>query len=387
MTESAASEAKHRRIHGGSVSAHGGVVLDVSTCIDAFGILEPVAQALDEVNARRAYASYPDPCSVVSRKVLAAVCECDPSMVDVGPGAAEILWSVVRMFATDVQARGAGGLSALTWEPCFSEFAYAVRAVGGSVSEQRFASDAPVEAQLQALSRAIARERPNVVYACAPTSPRGQWVPATMLVQLTEEHRSTHFVLDQSYLSLSQHVGDLALRFPSNVICVRSLTKELATPGVRVGYALMQPLWRERLQAQRPTWVMGAHAQALIDAYPRCQPLLRQRAILLRRHTVELARQIRALGLRAELEDTHYFAVRHLDASKLAATLAARERVLVRDCTSFGMPDAFRVSAHPKQQRLIRALQAVLVPTLGCSPAGTIAPLQHGIVPDVDAVP
>lgn len=348
------------RMHGGSApdELHA-EYLDLSTCIDGFGVLEPVAAALRRIDESEAYTRYPEQSNRVVRGGLAQLFRCEVAELDVGPGAAEILWSLVRTVAADCVGGRRRPLRALTWEPCFSEFAHAVQAVGGTTSKQHWHEGESVASALQLLSHAIDKHSPQLVYICAPTSPRGQWVPAALLEQLTRAHGETTFVIDQSYLSLSTHAEERHVAFPPNAVRVRSLTKELCTPGVRVGCAIMAPELRRRLQMQRPAWTLGAHAQAVAEVYPHCQALLVKRAGLLRRHALELAAQVNQLGLNAQMQDTHYFLVKHAHAERIVRELWTRERVHVRDCASFGLPTAFRVVAHPQQTRLIQALKRI----------------------------
>ena len=52
------------------------------------------------------------------------------------------------------------------------------------------------------------------------------------------------------------------------MIVVRSLTKALAIPGLRAGYALAAPPLAERLRAVRPPWSANALALAALRPPP-----------------------------------------------------------------------------------------------------------------------
>lgn len=362
------------RIHGGvpadaaaRASDANAVGVDFSTCVDAFGLFEPVEQALRDVEQSRAYTGYPDPESRLARRRLAALLDVEPDAIDVGPGAAEQIWTLVRACLRL-------GERALAWVPCFSEFAHAVAALGGQLSEHRW-GDGALDQELAAFDAAVAQTRPKLVYLCAPTCPRGQWVPAALLRAVIAEHPATTFIVDQSYLGLSRHAAERNVYLGDNAVRLRSVTKELGLPGVRVGYALMAPVLRRRLQSERPHWALGTHAQAVLEVYDQCQPALAARRSLLLGRAAQLVADLSALGLRAELRDTHYFvvvtdaspprSVRSHPADGLGGaaevTRQLRERaVFVRDCASFGLSGHVRVVAHPEQARLIAAWADIL---------------------------
>lgn len=347
--------------------------LDLSTCVDAFGSLEPVRQALRHVEQTQAYRCYPDPQSRRARETVARVVGVAPDCIDVAPGAAEAIWTLVR-------ALTGPGDRAVVDAPCFSEFEHAARAHGVSVSSapqlsvRRFELTTTLDAatRLECLSDAVSQARPKLVYLCAPSCPRGEWIPAAELQRLVAKHPAVHFVIDQSYLGMSAHAAERFARFPENAILLRSVTKELGLPGVRVGYALLAPALRERLQAHRPCWPLGAHAQAVLEVYDACQPALEQRRSLLLLRARELASALSLLGLRAELRDTHYLTIdlgvgpraappRETPSSQVGRGaeftrwLWREAHIAVRDCASFGLPDHVRVVAHPEQERLVAA--------------------------------
>src|SRR5690606_38822365 len=90
-------------------------LIDLSTCVDAFGVLPRVEQALREVDANETYRHYPDPQSRRARGRIAEFAGVSVDCVDVAPGAAESIWTLTRtvLRPNDV---------ALVWKPCFSEF-------------------------------------------------------------------------------------------------------------------------------------------------------------------------------------------------------------------------------------------------------------------------
>jgi histidinol-phosphate/aromatic aminotransferase/cobyric acid decarboxylase-like protein len=143
-------------------------------------------------------------------------------------------------------------------------------------------------------------------------------------------------------------------------LVVGSLTKLLACPGLRVGYALC-PTGdvAARLRAAQPAWaVNGLVAEGLADLLaPVDLPSWRDATAALRARLAALLRG-------------HGMAVREGVGSWVLVDGAAglRDRLLpagvvVRDCTSFGMPGTVRI-AVPPEAGLLRLAGALASPPL-----------------------
>ena len=134
-------------------------------------------------------------------------------------------------------------------------------------------------------------------------------------------------------------------------LVVGSLTKVLACPGLRLGYVLADDV--DRFRRRQPEWsVNGLAVAALPDLLQRVDLPGWARAVTSLR--AELVAVLRAAGLEPEPSDANYVLVR---APGLRTRLAAHG-VLVRDCTSFGLPDHVRV-AVPDDTGLARLEEAL----------------------------
>jgi histidinol-phosphate/aromatic aminotransferase/cobyric acid decarboxylase-like protein len=141
---------------------------------------------------------------------------------------------------------------------------------------------------------------------------------------------------------------------------VGSLTKTFACPGLRLGYVLVEdPADLARIRRHQPHWSTSALSLAVLP------DLLEQADLPTWATQIGDARQ----GLVALLRD-HDLEVAHgvapwvlVDRPRLREALAPHG-VLVRDCTSFGMPGVARIAVpHPDLlPRLDRALAHALDP-------------------------
>jgi len=155
--------------------------------------------------------------------------------------------------------------------------------------------------------------------------------------------------------------------YPANVVCVRSLTKDHALAGLRVGYLVADAALVARLEALRPPWTASGPAQAAAIATLAHEGFVatsRTRMLADRDHLVTA---LAARGLHP-VPSVVPFALLALppaaDATSLRARLLERHHLLVRDGTSFGLPHHVRLAARPSPDvdRLLSALTRELSP-------------------------
>jgi histidinol-phosphate/aromatic aminotransferase/cobyric acid decarboxylase-like protein len=147
-------------------------------------------------------------------------------------------------------------------------------------------------------------------------------------------------------------------RGDGDAVVVGSLTKLFACPGLRLGYAVTpDPDEAERLRRRRPEWgVDGLAAAALPDLLERAD--LAAWADQIAKLRAELVDLLTRQGFAVEPSDAPWVLARH--AAGLRSRLAPLG-VLVRDCTSFGLPDAARIAVPDAAglDRLAPALTAL----------------------------
>lgn len=129
----------------------------------------------------------------------------------------------------------------------------------------------------------------------------------------------------------------------NHLVVLRSLTKAWGLAGLRLGYALADVNLADPLRAGKPPWNVNACAQAagvatLDDPQRHADALT-----LLRDGQAQLTAGLRSAGWNVLPSAAGFFLIEVGDAA------AARRRLLyhgclVRDCTSFGLPEHVRVS-------------------------------------------
>ncbi|HEU4734838.1 MAG TPA: aminotransferase class I/II-fold pyridoxal phosphate-dependent enzyme, partial [Kofleriaceae bacterium] len=255
------------RVHGGLPHAElralglgAGEVLDLSASCNPYGPCARVVEAIRAAPIDR----YPDPAATAAREALAGALGVAPGQIALGNGAAELLWTLASLLVRP-------GAGVVVVEPAFCELRIAAEHAGGQIHDWRARPDDGFAIDLSAVGRVVRDRAAAIAYLCAPGTPTGAAVPAAQVRALAEAHPATTFVLDQSFLSLSERFADATVAQPPNVACIRSLTKDFAIPGVRVGYVVAAPALIARIERARAAWTTSAAAQAAAIA-PRAAP-------------------------------------------------------------------------------------------------------------------
>jgi histidinol-phosphate/aromatic aminotransferase/cobyric acid decarboxylase-like protein/adenosyl cobinamide kinase/adenosyl cobinamide phosphate guanylyltransferase len=205
---------------------------------------EEVMKAIDAHTA-----AYPDEHAAVS--ALAKLHGRLPAEIVATNGATQALWLLPAGLRPNLAA---------CVHPGFTEGEAALRAHGIPVTRVLRDPDRDF-----ALDPATVPDGADLVLLGNPVSPSGTLDPAAVVLALRRPGRT--IVVDEAFMDLIPGQPDSLVRdSPADVIVVRSLTKSLSIPGLRVGYAVAAPALADRLRAVRPAWSVNALALAALTA-------------------------------------------------------------------------------------------------------------------------
>ncbi|MHB1526475.1 MAG: pyridoxal phosphate-dependent aminotransferase [Candidatus Dormibacteria bacterium] len=206
-----------------------------------------------------------------------------------------------------------------------------------------------------ALATALAR-RPAVCFICNPANPTGALLPKSRLHRLFEIHPETTFVVDEAFSDFAPSGASLLEGGlpPRNVVVVRSLTKALGLPGLRMGYLVGSAELAGALSGILPPWPLSSPALAAAVAGLQDRGHVESGAEVARRHLGLLAAALAGAGAKPFPSSANYLMA---CAPGMAAQLS-RHGVVVRDCASLGLPDHIRVAA-PRVDELDVVLAAI----------------------------
>ena len=143
-----------------------------------------------------------------------------------------------------------------------------------------------------------------------PASPSGTLDPLELVLALRRPGRVV--VVDEAFMDLVPgETASLVREALPDVIVVRSMTKSLAIPGLRAGYAVAPEPLADRLRAVRPPWSCNALALAALQAMAQRPEALDAAAARAQAERRDLERRLAQIpGLRTWPAAANYVLVR-----------------------------------------------------------------------------
>lgn len=225
-------------------------ILDFSTNINPLGPPPGLRKAL----VRGCISRYPDRSAVQLRAAIAEHLNVHPEQVLVGNGASQIIELVGLAYIRP-------GTRILILGPTYGEYERIARLMGGQVVWQWIHPKAEPP-KVEVLGNAWESARPHLVFLCNPNNPTGVWLDRERLFAQCRRRANTLFVMDESYIHFVEPHLTEREDIPENVVLIRSLTKDFALAGLRLGYAVASQAIVERLARCQPPWSINAMAQA-----------------------------------------------------------------------------------------------------------------------------
>ena len=297
-------------------------VIDFSVNTNPLGPAPSVLAAIADTDWTR----YPGDDEEPLRRSLAERAGVGVEQVVLGNGSAELLWLVA------LATLRAGERTAIVG-PTFGEYARAARVVDAEVEHVETPSEAS-DARL--------------LFLCNPNNPTGAYRQSSEITGLLDEAPDRLLVLDEAY------AGFVEERWPSepllqrgNLVILRSMTKDHALPGLRLGYALAAPEVGHALEAVRPPWSVNAGAlragRAALE--PAALAHVARGREVVRAGRRLLTDGLQALGYRVWLSRANFVLAEVGDGARLRRALLPHGLV-VRDCASFGLPSCVRIACR-----------------------------------------
>lgn len=311
--------------HGGT-DALGVPAHDFSTNRNACGPCPAAVAALQAAHV----AQYPDPHYTELRAQLAAFHGVEAGRIIVGGSSSELIHRFTQHAARS-------GASAITLPPHhYGDYAQAATVWG-----------------LALQPRGAARAANALQWACEPSSPLGQ---REEIWAQPQEADTGRWMLDCAYRPLWLE-GQAPPRQMDAVWQLWTPNKALGMTGVRAAYAVAPvhagPQELQKLRDLAPSWVVGAHGVAMLQAWvtAEVQQWLAGSLNTLRDWKAQQLALCARLGWQVvDGHQANYFVARlPLAADVMAPRLQALrgQGIKLRDCASFGLPGAVRLGVLP----------------------------------------
>ena len=324
-------------------------VLDFSANLNPFGPSPRVRDALAAVRLD----VYPDRRVTSLCHRIAKEWDIAPSRVLVGNGASELLWLVGL-------AALRSGDSVAILGPTYAEYER-IAAIRNACVANLDADEANGFRQDPATAAAsLERIRPRLAFVCNPGNPTGTVLAPEILTSWVQRFPETLFCVDEAYLGFVVGARSMIETPSENLIVVRSMTKDHALAGVRLGYAVASRSWIDALARVQPPWSVNAFAQAAGIAALDDPDHLRNTMTRLTDATHMFVAAFTRIGCEPIASATHFFLVDVGNGAEVRRILL-RRGILVRDCASFGLPAYIRIATRRPEEndRLVATLTEV----------------------------
>ncbi len=329
-----------------------GKLLDFSSNINPLGMSPLIREAASKADL----SAYPDRHCLELREAIAARLKVGIDNILFGNGSVQLIHLLARALLNP-------GQSCLIFAPTFGEYEEAVTLACGEAHYVRAEEADGFRWSIDAVLRAIKRSRPRLVFLCNPNNPTGVYLDRLEVQRICEAMGGDALlVLDDSYSSLADRPWyAIPLLNLGNVAILRSMTKEHALAGVRLGYMLAESSVISETARLQPAWSVNAVAQAAGLAALRDDEHVEAAREVIAASKAYLCHKLETLGLAVNPSAANFLLVRVGNGAKVRSALLKR-RIVVRDCTSFGLPEHIRIAVRrPEEcQRLIQSLREVL---------------------------
>ena len=351
-------------IEGLKICSHGGLnwaelrsmglnpeeIIDFSVCSNPFTPPPGVREILNTVAINR----YPDPEATELRQCLSEKLEVASDNILAGNGAVEL----IRLIALTYFRQGD---SVLILEPTFGEYEVACQIVGSEVLKQWERAEENFVPRMEETISLIRQHRPKGIFICNPNNPTGQYLSRQEIEMVLDACEDGVSILDEAYIAFvdeSWSSNDLIHR--GNVIIVRSMTKDYALAGLRLGYVMANQEIIDSLRRVNPPWSVNVMAQKAGVAALRDTDYLEWCKQKIRQAKQFLMGELYQIGFTVVPSRANFFLVKVANAKGFRAALL-KHGILVRDCTSFGLPEYVRIAPRtmPECQKLIATIQAL----------------------------
>jgi histidinol-phosphate/aromatic aminotransferase/cobyric acid decarboxylase-like protein len=297
-----------------------------AVCVNAYGPAPNVREAIISASID----AYPDARCLAACEAAAARWRRPVDEVACGAGTAELIHALTAALLRP-------GDRVVIPRPAFAEYGRAALLAGARVHR-------PFQGDILA---AIRTHRPRLAFIAAPTSPAGTPIPREALGTIADTcaEVDTLLVLDQAYDAFTfKPLGTPALPGHPAVLHLRSLTKDHALAGVRVGFAIGPASIIASINRVRVPWMVSAPAQAAAIAAltDEAEAHVCRTIALLRQSAAVLWSWCDDVGIERIQSDTHYGLLR-----------ARAPGIQVRDCTSFGLPGWIRVAVRTEPENAV----------------------------------
>lgn len=331
-------------------------ILDFSSNINPLGISKKALKGLRD-NLKN-IVRYPDSNSLRLREAIGRYHSINPENILVNNGATVLIHHIPMVLRPK---------RVLIPVPTFSEYESACKASGAKIKYIRLEEADGFRINETEIIKCL--DNVQLLFLCNPNNPTGQLLPRKGVLKIVEkaEKKGVTVVLDEAFIDYAERESLIkeALR-KKNLIVLRAFTKFFAMPGLRLGYLSANIALIKRLKGVMGPWPVNSLAQIAGEIVLKDRNYIQNSIRYIEKERGHLIKGISEIdGLTPFPSSTNFILIKiksnGLDAPKLHNILAKR-RILIRDCSNFGVGGKlFRIAVRKKEEnkRLLREMKKV----------------------------
>ncbi len=323
-------------------------IIDFSVNSNPYGPAPAVRQALESVPLDR----YPDQEALALRHSLSEHHLLSPESILVTNGTAELIWLIALTYLRPDDP-------VLIVEPTFGEYARAAALMGAELHTWQAQPENKFAFQVDEIEQRLQENDCHLVFICNPNNPTGQALSPSTIREWAKQHPDTLFVVDEAYIAFAAELASVVDRKQANLLVMRSMTKDYALAGLRLGYAVAHANVIQALSKARPPWSVNALAQAGGIAVLENQTYYQDCWQQSRQNKEVLVNALEGLGFSPVPSRTHFFLLPVGNGAHFRSALM-EHGIQVRDCASFGLPGYVRIATRRPEEnnRLLQAIES-----------------------------
>lgn len=323
-------------------------VLDFSVSTNPFGPPPGIAEALSHAPI----VNYPDSEATELVQALASKLKVAPDNLLIGSGSTELIRLIALAYfgAEDC---------VLIPQPTYGDYEVACEIVGAQVLKQWMQEEANFRLDIVETVDLIRKHKPKGIFLGNPNNPTGQYLSKEEVMQILSAAKGSLVILDEAYIAFTERAWtSLDLISLGNLVILRSMTKDYALAGLRLGYAISAEPIISMLKRVRPPWNVSSLAQQAGILALKADVYLEECSLKILEAKEFLIRELKTLGLSPVPSPANFFLVKVGNAAEFRQALL-KKGFLVRDCASFGLRDYIRLAPRtlPECRRLIRVIK------------------------------
>jgi threonine-phosphate decarboxylase len=300
---------------------------------------------------------YPDPNSTNLRTNLAWFTGVPKKQIVVGNGATEIIYNFCKTFLNKKTR-------VLIPIPTFSEYEVSAKLCECKIS---FFKTMDLSKNLQKFAMKIPRK--GCVFICNPNNPTGVLIQKKEMLKIISaaKKKSTIVFVDETFIELVPGHDESVIKHLKNfenLFILRSLTKSFGLAGIRIGYGVGSPQIIDPLQKIKIPWNVSNMAQLAASAAVCYHPFLDKTCKLIKKERNFIFSNLaKSKKFACYTSATNFILVKTKVKSKLLQKKLLKQKILIRDCSTFrGLNlNYIRVAVKTRREniKLLKALEAI----------------------------